>query len=127
MQYTFWLMAILSIYQPDVSMWTVLLVALVANLVVGVINWFVYYEALVRFLGLSLFHPFVIGVLGLGIAVFLVMHGAYFLAVVSAVTGIFSSMFLELHMILYSFLSRKTGLHPKYYFAKHRLGAQLPF
>jgi|SRR3989338_8332915 len=126
MEYAFWAIAILSIYRP-ISLTFFIGAVLAINLIAGLLNWYFYNKSFVRFLGLSIFHPYVTGVVGIGVAVFLYFHDALLLAAISAFVGIFSFLFFELHFVLYSLLCRKSGLHPKYYFAKTHLGSQLPF
>lgn len=126
MEYAFWAMAILSI-SYSFPMWYVVTIPIVINLIVGVINWNVYNMKILRPLGLSLFHNYVTALIGVGVAIYLFTNGAWFLAGVSAFIGIFSFLFFELHIILYSFLAQKYKMHPKYVFAKKRFGRSFPF
>jgi len=89
MEYTFLLMAVLSISYP-ISISYIIGIPLVANIVAGVINWYLYNTNLTRMLGLSVFHPYVTGLVGLGVAGYLFMNDAWLLAIVAAATAIFS-------------------------------------
>lgn len=127
MEYTFWAVAVFSLYQP-LSFGYVLGIAVGVNAIAGLINWYFYNEKILKFLGLSLFHPFTTGAIGIGVAIFLFMNNAWLLAGISAFVGIFSFLFLEAHLLLYSILGKKEGnMHPKYLFAKKQFGYTFPF
>lgn len=126
MEYAFWIMAILSIFYP-ISLVYIIGIPLIINIIVGFINWHFHNRKLTTALGLSLLHPFVTAVVGIGVAIFLFVNNALLLAGISAFVGIFSFLFLELHIILYSFLAQKHKMHPKYVFAKKQFGHTFPF
>ena len=126
MVYAFWIISILSIFYP-ISLFYIFSISVIFNIVVGFINWYFYNRKLVTTLGLSIFHPYVETVIGIVVAIFLFINGALLLAVVSLFVGNFGFLLLELHIVLYSFLARKYGIHPKYVFAKKQFARKFPF
>jgi len=126
MEYTFWIMAVFSVFYP-ISFVYIFGVSIAVNIIVGLINWYFYNKKLTIVLGLSLFHPFVTAVVGIGVAIYLFINDTLLLAGISVFVGIFSFLFLELHILLYSFLAQKYKMHPKYVFAKKQFGHTFPF
>ncbi|MDP3934933.1 MAG: hypothetical protein Q8Q46_01805, partial [Candidatus Giovannonibacteria bacterium] len=109
------------------SIFYIIGISIAINVIVGIINWYFYNRKLAIMLGLSLFHPFVTALVGIGVAIYLFINGALLLATISAFVGIFSFLFLELHIILYSFFAQKYKMHPKYAFAKREFGHVFSF
>ena len=126
MVYAFWIMAISSVFYT-ISFIFIIGIPILLNLGIGFINWNFYNRKLTTILGLSIFHPYVTAVIGIGVAVLLFMNGVLLLAVISAFVGIFSFLFLELHITLYSFLAQKYNMNSKYVFAKKEFGHTFPF
>jgi len=126
MFYTFLLLAIYHLYN-SMSLIYLFGIPVFVNLLVGWINWYVYNRQLATKLALSLFHPVITGILGVVVGVFLYLRGEPLLALITAFTGIFSFLFPELHIMLYSVLAQKYGMHPKYVFAKKQFGITFPF
>jgi len=126
MVYAFWAMAVFSVFYT-IPLAYIIGIPIFINIITGFINWHFYKNRLIRILGLSLFHPFVTGAIGIGVGIFLFLRDELLLAGISIFTGIFGFLFLELSIFLYSLLARKYNLHPKYVFAKKRFGHVFPF
>lgn len=126
MEYVFWIILILHI-SYDISFAYVIIVPIIFNIILGLINWYFHKTSITTVLGLSLFHPFVTGTVGVGVGVYLFLHHAPLLAIISAIVGILGFTIFEFHIFLYTFLAHKYHMHPKYVFAKKQFGYIFPF
>jgi predicted outer membrane lipoprotein len=115
-----------SSYLPLSWSW-IIGIPLIANCLFGIINWFAYSKKLLRGIYLSIFHSFVLWILTFVAIVLLVINGAYLKALLAFFLKLFLIVFFEPHMLIYSFLSRKYGMHPKYAFFKRFYGYEFPF
>ena len=118
--------ALWSVREP-MSWWQLMGIPIAANLAAGLINWFAYSRALNLGLFLTVFHSGVMWVLTLAAVAVLIYNGSYLLAVVALLGNAFLFTILEFHMFLYSSLSLKYGMHPKYAFFKRHDGRSFPF
>jgi len=126
MTYIFYIVAIWSTYESLSWLW-IIGIPIILNIIIGIFNWYLYNRKIIRILGLTLFHPYVVGFLGIIAGIFLFLKSQILLAVVSVFAGIFSFFFLEVHILLYSLLAGKYHMHPKYVFFKRFYGRKFPF
>ncbi|MDP3043467.1 MAG: hypothetical protein Q8N21_03620 [bacterium] len=126
MFYTFIIVAIYSIYNP--LAWSkIISTPIVVNIIIGILNWYYYNKKLTYNLYLTILHGWVLYLVGIGSAIFLFFQGAIILGIISLVYPFGLLSFAELHMIVYSILSKKYGMHPKFAFFKKEYGYKFPF
>jgi len=126
MTYVFYAVAIWSTYESLSWLW-IIGIPIILNIIIGIFNWYFYNKKIVRILGLTLFHPYVIGFFGIIVGIFLFLKSQILLAIISAFVGVFSFFFLEVHILLYSLLAGKYHMHPKYVFFKRFYEHKFPF
>jgi hypothetical protein len=113
MTYIFYVLAIWSAY--NTLSWLVIIgISVLINIIVGILNWYIYNKKIIRILGLTLFHPYVVGFFGIIVGTFLFSKSHIILAIISVLVGIFGFLFLEVHIFIYSILAKKYHMHPKY-------------
>lgn len=126
MLYTFAGLSLLSVWRS--VHWSVLIgVPVIVNLLVGLMNWFIYPRRLLWGLYLTVFHNLVQWIVLLSVAGYLLYEGHYWLAAVVFLWKVGILSIFELHMIMFAFLSRPYGMHPKYAFYKRQYGRSYPF
>lgn len=123
---TFFITAILSVFY-SFSWKFVIGIPIGINILIGIINWFLYNKRLVYSLYLTVFHSWVLYLAGFSIAAFLFFKGSYIFAIIALLApfGIFA--FAEPHLFFYSLLARKYRMHPKYVFFKREYNYTFPF
>lgn len=118
--------AIYSIYNS--LTWSEIIgIPLVANILVGIWNWYFYSKKFVYNLYLILLHSWILYVVGIGVALFLFFNGAIILGIISLVVPFGLLTFVEPYLYLYSILAQKYRMHPKYAFFKKEYGHEFPF
>jgi hypothetical protein len=126
MLYAFAILSVLSIRYP--IHWPVLIgVPVLINLLMGTINWFFYSRRVLWLLYLTILHNLVQWLLLLAAAGFLLYTGHFWLAGAILLWKIGILIIFELHMILFTFLTKSYGMHPKYAFHKRQYGRRYPF
>lgn len=126
MLWVFAITAIYSVYNP--LPWSEIIgIPLLANVVVGIWNWYFYKKDFVYKLYLTILHSWVLYLLGFGTAAFLFYKGAIALAIISLIAPFGLLAFAELHLYFYPILAEKYRMHPKYAFFKKEYGRTFPF
>jgi len=127
MEFAFLWCALWSAFRP--LGWAALIgVPLVVQLLVAVVNWYLYNKQAMWIMYLALLHKWWLWALGTAAIVALILHGQYLLAGVILLVRLGASIVAEMpFMALYWILSRKTGMHPKYAFFKRFYGRTFPF
>jgi hypothetical protein len=115
-----------SAYFP-LSWYWIVGIPLIANCCSGIVNWFAYSKRFLHWVYLSILHNFVLWVLTIAAVILLTISGAYFKALLAFFLKLFLSVLIEPHILIYSFLSRKYQMHPKYAFFKRLYGRDFPF
>lgn len=115
-----------SVYSP-LSWYWIIGIPLIANCLFGIANWLVYSRKFLKGVYLSIFHNFVLWMLTIIAIILLVINGAYIKALLAFFLKLFLIAFFEPHMLIYSFLSRKYQMHPKYAFFRRIYGHEFPF
>lgn len=126
MIYAFLITAIYSTIYP-LNWFYLLGIPLAVNLVSGLINWLVYSKALMNVLYMTILSRLIILILKIAGIVFLVSKGAYILAIAVLLSVFGLSTLFELHIILYSYLSKKYKMNPLYAFFKRFYNFRFPF
>lgn len=122
----FWLTSILHVYYG--FHWSyIFIVPMITDVVVGIINWYLYPKRLILYLYRSIFHNFVLYAIAIATCIFLILHGSYVFAVLTIIARFGVLTFLEPHLFFYSFLSRNYKMHPKYAFFKRHYNHEFPF
>ncbi len=115
-----------SAYSP-LSWYWIVGIPLIVNCFFGIINWFAYSKKFLLWVYLSIFHNFVLWVLTFIAIILLIINGAYVKALLAFFLKLFLVALMEPHMFIYSFLSRKYQMHPKYAFFKRLYAYEFPF
>lgn len=126
MLYAFAALSLVRVWYP--VHWSVLIgVPILVNLLMGIINWHFYSRRLLRFLYLTILHNWVQWILLLCAAGFLLYTGHFWLAGAILLWKVGILSIFELHMVLFAFLSKSYGMHPKYALYKREYGRRYPF
>ena len=117
MLWAFVITAIYSVYSP-LSWSKIIAVPLSANAIVGIWNWYFYKKNLIYKLYLTVFHSWILYLVGFGAAAFLFFKGAIVLAIISAIAPFGLLALVEPSIYIYSILAQKYHMHPKFAFFK---------
>lgn len=126
MNITFWIMVVMYIKEP--FHWSYFfIIPIIIDVIIGLINWKVYFEKLLDVLYFTILHSIILTVIAILISIYSFYNGYILLGILILLSrfGIFT--FLEFHMIIYSGLSRRFKMHPKYVFLKKFYGYEFPF
>jgi len=120
-------LAIYSLYVP--LPWSTIIGSyLLANLTVGIWNWYFYNKRLVYVLYLTALHSVVVHLVGIGAAIYLFINGAIILGIISLVGPFGVLALVEPTTYLYNSLAKSEyGMHPKYAFFKKQYDHRFPF
>lgn len=126
MELCFLLLAVLSVSRSFT--WSTFVVWPIAvDIVAGLLVWFVFAPRLLMALYLTLFHSWGQWLLTIAGAVYLVIHGEYWLAALVVVWQFGLLSFLEPHLYFFNLLSINYRMHPKYAYFKRRYRMTFPF
>lgn len=126
MFYTIIIASIYSVYNP-LSLMKILVISILINIVVGILNWYFYNKKLTLFLYLTIFHSYILYLVGIIAGIFLFFKGLIILGIISILYPFGPLSFIELHMLAYSILAKKYRMHPKFAFFKKEYGKSFPF
>lgn len=123
---TFWILTILYVFE-QFHWFYFFIIPMTINIIVGLINWVKYFEKFINVLYLTILHSIMLTAIAIGISIYLFISGYIILGILVILSrfGVFT--LLEFHMFLYSGLSRKYRMHPKYVFLKKYYGYEFPF
>ena len=126
MLWAFVITAIYSVYNR--LPWSEIIgIPLLANVVVGVWNWYFYKKNFVYKLYLAVLHSWVLYLIGFDAAVFLFLKGSVALAIISVIAPFGLLAIVEPSIYLYFILAQKYRMHPKFAFFKKEYGRTFPF
>lgn len=126
MLYAFVITAIYSVYNS--LPWSKIIgIPLVANVIIGILNWYLYNKKLTYLLHLTVLHSWTLFLVGIGTAIFLFFKGAIILAIISLLAPFGLLAFAEPHLFFYNMLAKKYKMHPKFAFFKKEYGYKFPF
>jgi hypothetical protein len=126
MKTTFIAFALATIFVPIT--WPSLVVwPLLINIGVGLANWFAYKRRFLYLVYLTVFHNLVQWIVTLSALGVLLYSQRYLLACIVLAWELGILALFEVHMVLYSLLAGKYGMHPKYAFFKKYYGYTFPF
>lgn len=126
MLYAFVITAIYSVFNP--LPWKEIIgIPLVANIIVGFLNWYFYNKKFVYKLYLTVLHSWVLYLVGVGAAILLFFKGAIILAIISLIAPFGLLALVEPSIYLYTIFAQKYHMHPKYVFFKREYGHTFPF
>jgi hypothetical protein len=118
--------AVYSIYRP--LPWFILVgVPIGVDLFAGAILWAVYHPKVVFAFYIVFAHNWTLWILTLVAAVWLALSHNYLLAAFVFLAKLVFSVVFGWHMLLYSMLSHRYAMHPKYVFFKKFYGRTFPF
>jgi hypothetical protein len=115
-----------SSYYP-LSWYWIVGIPLIANCIFGILNWANYNRKFLFGIYLSVCHHWSLWLLTLVSIVLMVVNGAYTKAVIAICLQLFLIVFVTPHILIYSILSRRYQMHPKYAFFKRVYGYEFPF
>lgn len=126
MLWTFVITAIYSVYNP--LPWSEIIgIPLLANVVVGIWNWYFYKKNFVYKLYLTILHSWVLYLVSFSAAFFLFVKGSVALAIISVIAPFGLLKIVEPSIYLYSIFAQKYRMHPKFAFFKKEYGHTFPF
>lgn len=105
----------------------IIAITAISNIIIGFLNWVNYNRKLIKGIYYLFTNTFVLWGYAIVAIAILVFNEAYWEAVLVFLFKLFLSPILEPHLIIYSFLSQKFKMHPKYAFFKRYYGTQFPF
>lgn len=119
-------MAILST-SYEISWVYILGIPLVINAIVGIVNWNLFNNGFRLRLYRTIFRPLIMWLIVLSAAAYLLYHSLYVYATLLVVANLGVISIIEPHMWIYSQLSLKYHMHPKYSYIKRKYGYRFPF
>ena len=127
--YVFAPIAIWSVIAGPFSLVVTIGIPLVANVIIGLLNWFFYNKNFVyKLYLLGPMHSWILYIVGFGSGIYLFSHGAIVLGILAALFPVGLSPLEWPNFFLYDRLgNRYNGLSPKYAFFKKWYGRKFPF